>query len=71
MMITEGCYKVGAYGGYRLTARKTREGYSQLTMYDLGALRFPFMWSKELTNEQAKGAFDLFYLVGYFKMPDG
>ncbi len=70
MMVTEGCYKVGAYGGYRLTARKITANRVQVTMYDLGNLRFPLMWSTYMTREQAEGAFKLFALVGYFNKPE-
>ena len=70
MMVTEGCYKVEAYGGYRLTARKVGDNLVQVKMYDLGNLHFPLMWSTYMTREQAEGAFKLFYLVGYFDKPE-
>ena len=70
MMVTEGCYRIEAYGGYRLTARKIGDNLVQLRMYDLGNLRFPLMWSTGVTREQADGAFMLFNLTGYFEMPE-
>lgn len=42
---------------------------SRVSMYDLGNLRFPLMWSKTMGVDEAKGAVDLFNLTGCFPMP--
>ena len=69
MIYTENCYRVEAYGQYRLTAREVSCGVSQVTMYDISALRFPLIWSTPLTHEAAAGAFELFKAIGYFDKP--
>lgn len=63
------------YGQYRLKVRyfgggenKIPDG-AQVTMYDLGELRFPLIWSKTMPIEQVRGAIALFNLIGYFDMP--
>ena len=56
------------YGGYLMEVDK-RGNVSQVTVYDLGNLRFPLMWSKTLTNTQADGALKLFQAIGYYAMP--
>lgn len=73
------------FGGYRLKVRyfgggleqvpdgaliRTLPKGAQVSMYDLGQLRFPLIWSKTMTLEQVKGAIALFNLIGYFDMPE-
>ena len=60
--------RVVRYGGYKMEVEK-RGNVFQVTVYDLGNLRFPLMWSKTMTAEQAKGAIDLFQAIGYYAMP--
>ena len=69
-MYTADCYRVEAYGQYRLTARNVSFGVSQVTMYDLTALRFPLIWSTYMTHNEATGAFTLFNAIGYFDKPE-
>lgn len=59
------------FGGYRLEVRYdgSENDFAQVTMYDLGELRFPMIWSTSMTKEQAVGAIELFKEVGYFDMP--
>ena len=56
------------FSGYRLKVAY-QNGVAQVSMYDLGDLRFPLQWSKTMTKEQARGAIELFKNVGYYDMP--
>ena len=56
------------YGGYVMEI-DNRGRFSQVTVYDLGNIRFPLMWSKTMDNKSAEGAAALFQAVGYFAMP--
>ena len=56
------------YGQYILKYDK-RGAVAQVTMYDLGDIRFPLVWSKTMTVEQGLGALALFEAIGYFDMP--
>lgn len=56
------------FGCYEMEVDK-RGNVSQVTVYDLGNIRFPLMWSKTMTNKQAEGALMLFEAIGYFAMP--
>ena len=69
MIYVQDCYRVEAFGGYRLAARKLTDTLVQVKMYDLGAIRFPLVWSTYLTREQAQAAFELFQVIGYFEKP--
>ena len=57
------------FGSFRLYVRKISDALAQVSVYDVGNIRFPLMWSKTMTTEQARGAVDLFEAVGYFAMP--
>lgn len=65
------------FGAYRLKVNYFGGGHgkapdgAQVSMYDLGQIRFPMVWSKTMSLEKAKGAIELFSLVGYFDMPVG
>ena len=69
MMYVTDRHRVESYGQYRLTALRTPYGYDTVTMYDLGNLHFPLMWSTHLTEEETVGAIELFKAIGYFEMP--
>lgn len=57
------------YSGYRMRiAWYKDEDAAQVTVYDLGE-RKPLMWSKTMTKEQARGAHELFTMIGYFDIP--
>lgn len=60
--------KKARYGSYLMEVDK-RGNVSQVTVYDLGNIRFPLMWSKTMSNTQADGAIALFQAVGYYAMP--
>ena len=56
-----------AFGHYRMSLRKV-DGGTQVTMYDVAALRFPMLWSHLMSDEQASAAKELFEAVGYFEI---
>lgn len=60
--------KKARYGSYLMEVDK-RGNVSQVTVYDLGNIRFPLMWSKTMRNDSAEGALRLFQSVGYYAMP--
>ena len=51
------------YSGKNLTARYY-DNYASLTLYDLGTLRFPLVWSRSVTKEQATAALNIFEHTG-------
>lgn len=69
MIYTEDCYRVEAFGAYRLAVRRISDRTAQVKMYDLGAVRFPLVWSTYMTHEAAEGACELFKVIGYFEKP--
>ena len=55
------------HGGYRMKIAWHRdEDYAQVSVYDLGELHFPMIWSKGMTKAQARGAHELFEQIGYY-----
>ena len=55
------------YGPYKMKIRFWANcDKAQVTMYDLGALRFPLIWSEPLNDKQAHAALSLFEAIGYF-----
>ena len=58
-----------AYGGYRMVIEH-KKGYKLVKMYDLGALRFPLMWSKQMSAEDAQKAVQRFKGTGYYDITE-
>lgn len=59
------------HGGYMMKVVYEGEGAATVSVYDLGALRFPLMWCRMMSPTAARGAVQLFNSVGYFDMPHG
>lgn len=70
------------YGQYRMTVRNipnrtvNAKGetevhapiMAQVTVYDVSCFRFPLVWSRTLTIEQAESAVAMFNTIGYFNV---
>lgn len=58
------------YGHYIMKLRYMANcNHVQVSIEDISLLRFPLMWSKPMTDEQANAAMTLFEAIGYFDMP--
>lgn len=55
------------YGKYRMSIDR-RGDIAQVSVYDVSNLKYPLMWSKSLTNEQADAAKEMFEAIGYFEI---
>ena len=59
-----------AYGGYRMVIEH-RENFEIVRVYDLGNLRFPLMWSKQMSAEDAQKAAQRFFNdTGYYNITE-
>ena len=58
------------YGSYVMRIRYfANDPHAQVTIEDISLLRFPLLWSRPMTDQQANGAMKLFDAIGYFDMP--
>ena len=57
-----------AFGHYRLEVRYMANCNSaQVTMYDV-SVKYPFIWSHTVNDQQANSALTLFKSIGYFDL---
>lgn len=58
------------YGSYIMTVRHLADcDKAQVSIEDISLLRFPLLWSRQLSDQQAHAAMALFESIGYFDMP--
>ncbi len=59
-----------AFGPYRMTLEPLDAETVQVTVYNVAELRFPLMWSRDMTKKQAEDAKELFENIGFFVFVD-
>lgn len=55
------------YGSHVMTIT-WHDSYATVKIEDLAQLRFPLLWSKQMSKDQARAARHLFEQIGYFEV---